>query len=336
MYQVPPLATKSAGIGFSFYFKTNLKKPSSLLEPHLCPKTVPLDNFCVQYIHNTCKILCLFTLLQSEKIMKKLLVAASLMLSSSLAMAADTALWEKSTLNDIITRGELQVCMEAGYMPFEMRNKNGDIVGFDVDIAKEMAKAMKVKLDLRNTAWDGIIPALLTGKCDIIMSGMTVTSERNLKVNFANPYIIVGQTVLINPKLADKVKSYRDLNDPKYTVTTKLGTTGDIATKKYIGKANIRLFETESEGALEVLNGNADAFIYDLPFNAIYSAQNSAKIAHLDTAFTYEPLGWAVRKGDPDFMNFLNNFLAQVKGDGTYDKIYSRWFGSDEWLKTVQ
>tara|TARA_R110001583_G_scaffold137_7_gene1417 strand:+ start:626 stop:1483 length:858 start_codon:yes stop_codon:yes gene_type:complete len=273
---------------------------------------------------------------QSEKIMRKMLIAASLMLTSTLGMAANNALWETSTLNDIITRGELQVCMEAGYMPFEMRNKNGQIVGFDVDIAKEMAKAMKVKLDLRNTAWDGIIPALLTGKCDIIMSGMTVTSERNLKVNFANPYIVVGQTVLIRPELADSIKSYRDLNDPKYIVATKLGTTGNIATKKYIGKANIRLFETESEGALEVVNGNAHAFVYDLPFNAIYSAQNSGKVTHLDDSFTYEPLGWAVRKGDPDFMNFLNNFLAQVKGDGTYDKIYSKWFDSDAWLKTVQ
>lgn len=268
--------------------------------------------------------------------MKKLLVAASLMLSSALASAADINLWEKSTLNEIVKRGELQVCMEAGYMPFEMRDKKGRIVGFDVDIAKEMAKAMKVKLDLRNTAWDGIIPALLTGKCDIIMSGMTVTAERNLKVNFANPYIVVGQTILLRPDMVGEIKSYRDLNDPKYVVATKLGTTGDIATKKYIGKADIRLFETESEGALEVANGNAHAFVYDLPFNAIYGAQNSDKVSHLDDSFTYEPLGWAVRKGDPDFMNFLNNFLAQVKGDGTYDKIYGKWFGSDAWLKNVQ
>ena len=268
--------------------------------------------------------------------MKKLLVAASLMLSSALATAADIDLWEKSTLNDIIKRGELQVCLEAGYMPFEMRDKKGRIVGFDVDIAKTMAKAMGVKLDLRNTAWDGIIPALLTGKCDIIMSGMTVTAERNLKVNFANPYIVVGQTVLVSPKLAGEIKSYRDLNNAKYTVATKLGTTGDIATKKYLGKSNIRLFETESEGALEVVNGNADAFVYDLPFNAIYSSQNSDKVVHLDDSFTYEPLGWAVRKGDPDFLNFLNNFLAQIKGDGTYDKIYGKWFSSDNWLKSVQ
>ncbi len=269
--------------------------------------------------------------------MKKLLLAVGMALGlSGAALASNNDLWESSTLNQIINRGELQVCLEAGYMPFEMRNKKGDIIGFDVDIAKLMAKAMGVKLDLRNTAWDGIIPALLTAKCDIIMSGMTVTAERNLKVNFADPYIVVGQTVMLRPGLEAKVTSYRDLNDPQYTVTAKLGTTSDIAAKKYLGKAKIRLFETESEGAIEVINGNADAFVYDLPFNAIYASQNQGKIVHLDQAFTYEPLGWAIRKGDPDFLNFLNNFLAQVKGDGSYDKIYDKWFNSDSWLKSVQ
>ncbi|WP_210395516.1 transporter substrate-binding domain-containing protein [Motiliproteus sediminis] len=268
--------------------------------------------------------------------MKKLLVAVAMLVGANMASASDISLWEKSTLNEILTRGELQVCLEAGYMPFEMRNKKGRIVGFDVDVAKEMAKAMGVKLDLRNTAWDGIIPALLTAKCDIIMSGMTVTAERNLKVNFADPYIVVGQTILLRPGLEGKVSSYKDLNDPQYKVTAKLGTTSDFATKKYLGKATINLFETESEGALEVINGNADAFVYDLPFNAIYSSQNKGKVVHLDQSFTYEPLGWAIRKGDPDFLNFLNNFLAQIKGDGTYDKYYQKWFGSDDWIGDVQ
>lgn len=268
--------------------------------------------------------------------MKKLLCGIMMLAVTGIAAASDNSLWEKSTLNDIIKRGELQVCMEAGYMPFEMRNKKGNIIGFDVDMAKAMGKAMGVKVDLRNTAWDGIIPALLTSKCDIIMSGMTVTAERNLKINFVNPYIVVGQSVIINKKQAGKITSYKDLNDPKYTIAAKLGTTSEISAKKHISKAKLNLFETESESALEVANGKADAFVYDFPYNAIYASQNKDKVIHLDTAFTYEPLAWAIRKGDPDFINFLNNFLSQVKGDGTYDKSYSKWFGSDDWLKTVQ
>ncbi|MGI9276414.1 MAG: transporter substrate-binding domain-containing protein [Endozoicomonas sp.] len=269
--------------------------------------------------------------------MKKITALLTMLLAFSTSLfASDITLWEKSTLNEIIERGTLRVGMEAGYMPFEMTDKRGQIVGFDVDVARQMAKAMGVKLELVNTAWDGIIPALLTKKFDIIMSGMTLTPQRNLQINFAEPYIVVGQTILLRKGVEKEIKNYRDLNSSKYIVATKLGTTGEQATKRYLGKADIRLFETEADGALEALNGKADAFVYDLPFNAIYSSQNPGKLTHLDTAFTHEPLAWGVRKGDPDFLNWLNNFLRQIKGDGTYDKIYGKWFESSEWQKNLK
>ena len=253
------------------------------------------------------------------------------------AFGADIELWKKSTLNEIINRGELRVGFEAGYLPFEMSDKKGNFIGFDIDMAKAMAKAMKVKFVPVNTAWDGIIPALVTKKFDIIMSGMTVTQERNLNINFADPYIIVGQTILLNKKLAGKVKSYKDLNNPKYTVASKLGTTGEQAIKRLIPKAKYKSFEVESEAALEVLNGKVDATIYDLPFCATFMAQQGkGKLIFLDKPFTYEPLAWAVRKGDPDFMNWLNNFLRQIKNDGRYDQIYNKWIKSTEWIKEVE
>ncbi|KEI72726.1 transporter substrate-binding domain-containing protein [Endozoicomonas elysicola] len=269
--------------------------------------------------------------------MKKITAMLAFLLAFSTSLfASDNDLWEKSTLNQIMERKVLRVGLDAGYMPFEMTNKQGKIVGFDVDIARQMAKAMGVKLEIVNTAWDGIIPALVTDKFDIIMSGMTLTAERNLQINFADPYIVIGQSIMVRNGLEDEVQSYKDLNDSKYTVVSKLGTTGDIAAKRYLSKAKLRLFETESEGAIEVVNGKADAFIYDLPFNAVYSSQNPGKLVHLDTPFTYEPLAWGVRKGDPDFLNWLNNFMRQIQGDGTYDKIYAKWFESSEWHKTLK
>lgn len=253
------------------------------------------------------------------------------MLTSSIAFSA-----EKSTLDSILDAGEMKVCFDAGYIPFEMKAKDGGFIGFDIDLAKQMTKAMGVKFTPVNTAWDGIIPTLLTGKCDIIMGGMTITAQRNLKVNFADPYVIVGQTILLRPELEGKINSYRDLNSGEYTVATKLGTTGEAAVKRLIGKSNISLFETQADAVLEVANGKADAFVYDLPFNALYASQNPTQVSHIDQPFTFEPLGWAVRKGDPDFLNFLNNFLQQIKGDGSYDRIYAKWFKSDKWLSKVQ
>jgi polar amino acid transport system substrate-binding protein len=250
---------------------------------------------------------------------------------------ADIDLAKKSTLEQILQNGELRVGFEAGYMPFEMTDQKGKFVGFDIDIAKLMAKAMGVKFVPVNTAWDGIIPSLITGKFDIIMSGMTVTQERNLKVNFADPYIVVGQAILLSKKHEGAVTSYKDLNDPKYIVTSKLGTTGEQAVKRYIPKCTYKSFETETEAVLEVINGKADAYVYDQPNCVVIMAQQGAgKLVFLDQPFTYEPLAWAITKGDPDFMNWLNNFLKQIKNDGRYDMIYNKWIKSTDWYQNVK
>lgn len=271
--------------------------------------------------------------------MKRILaLTVAFLLVASTAFAADIDLAKKSTIESILQAGKLRVGFESGYMPFEMTDTKGQFVGFDIDMAKEMAKAMGVEFEPVNTAWDGIIPALLTNKFDIIMSGMTVTQERNLKINFADAYIIVGQTIIINPSVKDEVKSYRDLNDPKYIVTSKLGTTGEQSAKRMIPKCTYKSFETEQEAALEVLNGKAQAFVYDLPYCAVFMAQQGAAggLVFLDKPFTYEPLAWAINKGDPDFMNWLNNFLLQLKNDGRYDMIYNKWIKSTDWIKEVQ
>ena len=271
--------------------------------------------------------------------MKKLVLAVCLFLTANV-FAADINLWKNSTLNKIIQRGELIVGMEPGYMPFEMKDKKGRIIGYDVDMAKKMAKEMGVKLKLVPTAWDGIIAGLVTDKYDIIMSGMTITQQRNLKVNFANPYIVVGQTVLMKKELASKIKTAKDLDKKEYTVATKLGVTGEIATRKFFKKAKIITFDTEADAASEVLNGRADALVYDQPYNVLFmSDKGKDRLVHLDNPLTYEPLGWAIRKGDPDFLNWLNNFLRQMQEDKVVnfsENLYKKWLIDTKWLKRVQ
>jgi polar amino acid transport system substrate-binding protein len=253
------------------------------------------------------------------------------------AISADIDLAKKSTIEQIIKRGELRVGFESGYVPFEMTNKKGEFIGFDMDYARRLAKDMGVKFVPINTAWDGIIPALMTGKFDIIMGGMTITQERNLKVNFADPYIVVGQTILLNKKLKDQVLSYKDLNNPKYIVTSQLGTTGEQAIKRYIPKATYKGFESQVEAGLEVINGKADALVYDLPFcGFLYGSQGKGKTIFLSDPFTYEPLAWAINKGDPDFLNYLNNFLRQTKGDGFYDRMYKKWITGVKWKAELE
>jgi len=259
------------------------------------------------------------------------------MIFSAAVFGADIELAKKSTVESILKRGELRVGFESGYVPFEMTDKKGNFIGFDMDYGRRLAKDMGVKFVPINTAWDGIIPALMTDKFDIIMGGMTITQERNLKINFVDPYIIVGQTILLNKKLEDTVKDYRDLNDPKYIVTSRLGTTGEQAIKRYIPKATYKAFESEAEAGLEVINGKADALVYDLPFcGFLYGSQGQGKTVFIDKPFTFEPLAWAINKGDPDFLNFLNNFLRQTKGDGFYDQLFRKWITGADWEKELK
>ncbi|MBK7540768.1 MAG: transporter substrate-binding domain-containing protein [Candidatus Competibacteraceae bacterium] len=237
-----------------------------------------------------------------------------------------------------IKKDGLRVCTEPAYMPFEMTDKRGQIIGFDPDLAALMAKELgAAKLDLISTAWDGIIPALITNKCDIIMSGMTITDERKEKISFADPYMLIGQTVLVRKDLAEKVKSYRDLNKPDYKIASKLGTTGEIAAKKYIPKAKYFSYETEAEAVMETVNGKVDAFIYDAPYNLVANAQRGeGKLVFLDKPFTDEPIGWAIAKGDPEFLEAINGFLAKIKKEGAHEKLHQKWFKNTDWLKDVQ
>ena len=269
--------------------------------------------------------------------MKKLLFVifisifiGSFCLGSAMAFTSED-LAKASALEEILKRGHLLVGLEAGYQPFEMQDEKGNIVGFDVDMAYEMGKAIfgkggKKKVKLVNTAWEGIIPSLMTHKFDIIMSGMTVRQDRNLKVNFCDPVYYIGQCLLINKKDKDKYKSYKDLNKKGVVVTSKLGTTGAFTIDKLMPKATPRLFKTEAEGALQVANGIADAFVYDEPQVRVNAAKYKDTTLGLFEPLTYEPLAWAIRKGDPDFLNWLNNFLRQVRGDGRWDQLKQKWF----------
>ena len=286
-------------------------------------------------------------------IMVFILSVLGLVQGNAPALAADVELSKDSTLEGIIQRGELRIGLEVGYMPFEMIDKRSglrqkeirhggfrrkgrqlSLMGFDIDIGIEMAKALGVKPVFIDTLWPSIIPALKLGRFDIIFGGMSVTEGRKKLVDFADPFMTVGQTVLLNAKHKGTVKSYKDLNDAKFVVVSKPGTTGEEAVQRLIPEATYETADTEIEGAMRVLEGTADAFVYDFPFNAVFSAMHpSDQLIFLDEPFTKEPIAWAIRKNDPDFLKFLNGFLQDIKKDGRFDKIYNKWFVSTGWFK---
>ena len=271
-------------------------------------------------------------------------------------LAADVELSKDSTLEGIMQRGELRIGLEVGYMPFEMIDKRSGVrqkeirhggfrrkgrqlslMGFDIDMGIEMAKALGVRPVFVDTLWPSIIPALNLGRFDIIFGGMSVTESRKEKVDFADPFMTVGQTVLLNAKHKKAVTSYKDLDDPKFVVVSKPGTTGEEAVKKMIPKASYETVDTEIDGGMRVLEGTADAFVYDYPFNAVFAALHpSDQLIFLDTPFTKEPIAWAIRKNDPDFLKWLNNFLQEIKQDGRFEKMHDKWFKKTDWFQYVR
>ena len=270
---------------------------------------------------------------------------------------ADMELAEDSTLEGIIRRGKLRIGVESGFMPFEMidhrsgirqkqinhggvrrgSTRNVNLIGFDIDMGIEMAKELGVKPIFVDTFWPSIIPALKLGRYDVIFGGMSVTEERKKHVDFANPLMTIGQTILLNVKFKDKVLSYKNLNSGTFTVASKPGTTGEESVKTLIPQCKYKAFDTEEEGARAVLEGKADAFVYDLPYNAVFMAMyGKNKLIFLDKPFTKEPIAWAIRKDDPSFMTFLNDFLEKIKGDGRFDRIYKKWFQDSDWYPYVR
>jgi polar amino acid transport system substrate-binding protein len=267
------------------------------------------------------------------------------------ALAAEVQYSKGSALEGIIKRGELRIGLEVGYMPFEMIDKRSglrqkeirhgsfrrkgrqlSLMGFDIDMGVEMANALGVKPVFVDTLWPSIIPALNLDRIDIIFGGMSVTEGRKKLVDFAEPFMTVGQTILLNAKHENDVQSYKDLNDSKYTVVSKPGTTGEEAVMGLIPKATYKTADTEIEGAMMVFNGTADAFVYDFPFNAVFIAMHpSDQLVFLTEPFTKEPIAWAIRKNDPDFMKFLNEFLGRIKADGRFDQLYQKWFLNSDW-----
>ncbi|OLY71365.1 amino acid ABC transporter substrate-binding protein [Pseudomonas sp. ATCC PTA-122608] len=239
-------------------------------------------------------------------------------------------------IDEAVHRGVLKVGTNPTYVPFEMTDKNGRIVGFEIDLLREMSKALGVRLELVSVPYTDLIPGLLGSRFDLIGSGMTVTQERNLTLNFSDSFIIVGQTVLLHPRLANQVQSIEDLDEAGYRIVAAEGTTGEAAAKRFLGAAQLRSFPTPEEGVRQVVEGKADAFVHDAPYNliAIAKPQNSALLA-LEQPFTYEPLAFGVKKGDYDSLNWINHFLNQVAQDGTYDRLHDKWFKDSDWMAEV-
>ncbi|AUZ44337.1 transporter substrate-binding domain-containing protein [Pseudomonas orientalis] len=248
-----------------------------------------------------------------------------------------TGLLSAGAIDDAVRRGVLKVGTTPTYVPFEMTDKQGRIIGFEIDLLQAMSRALGVELELVAVPYTQLLPGLMENKFDLIGSGMTVTQERNLQLNFSDSFIVVGQSVLLNSRLAGRVSSIEDLDEAGYRIAVTEGTTGEAAAQRFLGAARLQRFIAPEDGVRQVVEGKADAFIYDAPYNliAMTRPENSALLT-LEQPFTFEPLAFGLKKGDYDSVNWINHFLNQVAQDGTYDQLHDKWFRDTAWLAEIE
>jgi polar amino acid transport system substrate-binding protein len=240
------------------------------------------------------------------------------------------------TVEQILQRGTLRVGFST-FVPWAMQDKKGEFIGFEIDVARRLAKDMGVNAQFEPTQWSGIIPALLSGKFDIIIGGMGIQPQRGLKVNFSIPYEYSGMSLVADRAKADGAKALADFNKPEVILAIRQGTTAVDAAKKYMPKAQLKLFDQEAQTIQEVLNGRAHAVVASDPFPAFQALKYPDRLAlPLAEPFTKEPIAFAVRKGDPDFLNFLDGWIRMVTDEGWLEERHRYWFRTNDWKDQVE
>jgi len=238
---------------------------------------------------------------------------------------------QESAVEQIMQRGILKVGMST-FVPWAMKDKTGKLIGFEIDVATRLAADMGVKVEFIPTKWAGIIPALLTGKFDVIIGGMSVRPDRNLKVNFTIPYDYAGQSLVANKKLAAGFSSLQDFNRPDVVIAARLGSTAADAANKLMPSATKRFFDDEAQVIQEVVNGQAHAAVASAPLPAFQAIKNPDRLfLPFQGTFTKEPIGFALRKGDYDTLNYFNNWIRVVEAQGWLAERKHYWFETKDW-----
>ena len=244
---------------------------------------------------------------------KKLLVGALAAAAFISAQAADQKV--------------LRMATESSYPPFEfVETKTGETVGFEIDLLRSIAERIGRKLEIVPMGFDAIIPALLTNTADVGMAAITITPERQKRLAFTDPYYVSGLSVLI--RAADKatITKVEDLNNR--TICAQIGTSGHMRAQQVPG-AKVTSFNTNAEVFLELENKGVDAVIIDKPVAQYYlTKEGKDKDKIVGDTMDAESYGFAFKK-DSKLAADFNKALAELKKNGEYDKIYTKWFGKD-------
>jgi polar amino acid transport system substrate-binding protein len=239
-------------------------------------------------------------------------------------------------LSKIVERGELVVGTAASMPPLNMTTKDGEIIGFEIDLARNMAGAMGVRLNLVTMPFSDLLPAMEAGRVDVILSNMTITGERNRKVAFAGPYFVSGKSFLTKYKKIASAEDPSEVNSPATTLAALKGSTSQAFVEELIPKAKLVPTKDYDEAVKMVLQDEVDALIADYPICvvSVFRYAEQELVASV-TPLTYEPIGAALPANDPLLVNWVENFLNAMEGSGALGMLRKRWFADASWLERL-
>ncbi len=241
-----------------------------------------------------------------------------------LAMLGFTFLLTGCGSNNKVENNTLKVATCADFAPFEFQGKDGQYEGFDIDIIKAIGKEMGEKVEISNLGFDALVPALQTGHVDAVIAGMSMNGERDKAVTFSKPYYQSGLTIMVNAN-NNSIHSFKDLEGK--TIAVQIGTTGATEAKKIPG-AKVKELNSSADTFIELKAHNVQAVVNDKPVNAYYMVESGDKsIKRVGGQLTSENYAIAVKKGNTELVEKINKALEKIKADGTYAKIYKKWFG---------
>lgn len=260
-----------------------------------------------------------------------------LFLTGCAQMNSNTAGAAASPVIDrILQRGELAVGMAGNMPPLNMTTKEGELIGYEVDLANAMAKAMGVKPKLQVIPFAELLPALQSGKIDLILSNMTITPGRNLKVAFVGPYFTSGKAFLTKLKTIAMADEAGKIDAKNTRIVALKGSTSQAFVEQAIPNATLVVADDYDEAVKMVLEDKVQAMVADYPICVVsvfrYPDQGLLSVV---TKLTYEPIGVGLPAGDPLLVNWVENFMGIAEKTGLLQKLQGRWFQKTDWLQRL-
>jgi polar amino acid transport system substrate-binding protein len=218
-----------------------------------------------------------------------------------------------------------------------MKSKSGELIGYEVDLANALATNMGVKLKLVEMPFSELMGALKAGKIDAIMSGMTITPERNLSALFAGPYVLSGKSILTKSSKVSEFAGGNTASGKKFKIVCLKGSTSEEFVKTAMEKHEIILVDNYNAGVEMILKDQADAMVADKPICVISILKNQGKdLITTEEPLTIEPIGMALPPGDPQFLNLVENYLSSLQLSGTLPLLEKKWFSDGAWMLNVE